>query len=232
MADVVIKADTFMRLCLFTSREWSRYYLHGVCIHQHPSGKGALLAATDGHRLGVWYDEQAVALPKRVILSAKNRAFQFACGIKPQERKPTLGIQRHIAIDIASGVATVFDAPADNAAEQTLWKMAATFPDMLIDGTFPEYERVVPRGPFVPSRACFNPVYLGDFRRMSNQREVSLSVLTTGETGPALVQVATPDCAHFVGVLMSRRGDQLWDAVPGWLPTPAEPSADTTQAAA
>lgn len=232
MAEIVVKADTFMRLSIFASREWSRYYLQGVCIHQHPSGVGALLAATDGHRLGVWYDEKAIATAKRVILTTKNKAFMFACGIKPEDRKPTLGIQRHIVVDDETGVASLVDAPADNPGDAGLHKMAATFPGMLIDGTFPEYERVIPRGPFNPCNTSFNPRYLGDFKRMTNERECSLSIRTTEDMGPAIIRVDAVDCRNFVGVLMARRSNDLGGALPEWLPQLPEPPKSEQQAAA
>lgn len=44
-------------LAIFMAKQDARYYLNGICIMPSPVGTGAVLAATDGHRMALWHDE-------------------------------------------------------------------------------------------------------------------------------------------------------------------------------
>ncbi|HBF32695.1 DNA polymerase III subunit beta [Rhizobium sp.] len=102
------------------STEETRYYLNGVYIH--PGTDGALLVATDGHRLAKRWLRIDGDAPDGIILP----------------RKTVRVLLSHLAKD---GDVTL---EADNS------KVAITMPGLrlvskLIDGTFPDYTRVIPQ---------------------------------------------------------------------------------------
>ncbi|TWD58147.1 DNA polymerase-3 subunit beta [Agrobacterium vitis] len=102
------------------STEETRYYLNG--IYMHAGADGALLVATDGHRLSKRWVSIDGEAPGGIIVPRK-----------------TVGVlEKHLPKD---GDVTV---EADDS------KIAITMPGMkliskLIDGTFPAYERVIPQ---------------------------------------------------------------------------------------
>lgn len=110
------------------SSEETRYYLNGIYIHvMEIEGRPMLRAvATDGHRLA------------RLELPAPDGAVGMPGVILP--RKAVMEIQRLIE-----------DAQGDVAIELSTNKMRFAFGDALlttklIDGTFPDYSRVIPAG--------------------------------------------------------------------------------------
>ncbi|MCF1479400.1 DNA polymerase III subunit beta [Agrobacterium vitis] len=101
------------------STEETRYYLNGVFIE--PGADGALLVATDGHRLAKrWLRIEGVA-PDRIILP----------------RKLVTALLAHLP-------------DGDVTLEATDSRISITMPGLrivskLIDGTFPDYTRVIPQ---------------------------------------------------------------------------------------
>lgn len=110
------------------STEETRYYLNGVYLHAAPGDNGECLraVATDGHRLA----QIEVALP------------DGADGI------PGVIIPRKTVGELYK----LLDADDEDVAiELSATKIRFTFADViltskLIDGTFPDYERVIPQG--------------------------------------------------------------------------------------
>jgi DNA polymerase-3 subunit beta len=110
------------------STEETRYYLNGIYLHTAGSGKSAKLraVATDGHRLA------------QVELPLPSGAAGMPGIIVP--RKTVGEVQRLIE-----------DAGAEVAIELSQGKIRFTIGDVvltskLIDGTFPDYARVIPLG--------------------------------------------------------------------------------------
>ncbi len=110
------------------STEETRYYLNGIYLHTAASGKKATLraVATDGHRLA----QYELALPAG--------ADGMPGVIVP--RKTVAEVQRLIE-----------DADAEVAVDLSPAKIRFTIGDVvltskLIDGTFPDYARVIPLG--------------------------------------------------------------------------------------
>ncbi|MVA55977.1 DNA polymerase III subunit beta [Agrobacterium vitis] len=101
------------------STEETRYYLNGVFIH--PGAGGALLVATDGHRLAKRWLRIEGASPPSVILP----------------RKLVTALLSHLP-------------DGDVTLEATDSRIAITMPGLrivskLIDGTFPDYTKVIPQ---------------------------------------------------------------------------------------
>jgi DNA polymerase-3 subunit beta len=110
------------------STEETRYYLNGIYLHTAGTGKSAKLraVATDGHRLA------------QVELSLPDGAAGMPGIIIP--RKTVGEVQRLIE-----------DAEAEVAIDLSQGKIRFTLGDViltskLIDGTFPDYARVIPLG--------------------------------------------------------------------------------------
>ncbi|MFC3061824.1 DNA polymerase III subunit beta family protein, partial [Paenirhodobacter populi] len=117
-----------IRLCQHCiSREETRYYLHGIFLHQKPGGDTLRAVATDGHRLACIdstdpvdlssHDQRGVIVPHTLI--AKLKPLLGKGGNEPV----AITVQRH-KIRISTGTVEV---------------MAKT-----IDGKYPDYSRVIP----------------------------------------------------------------------------------------
>jgi DNA polymerase-3 subunit beta len=113
------------------STEETRYYLNGIYFHLHePEGEPVRLraVATDGHRLA------------RVEIEPPAGSDGMPAVIVP--RKTVLEVRKLID-DLDD------DAPVEvalSAARIRFKSGAATLRSRLIDGTFPDYERVIPSG--------------------------------------------------------------------------------------
>jgi len=126
-----LPADTLRKLIDRTrfaiSTEETRYYLNGVFFHALDDGAGRLRSvATDGHRLA----RVEVALP------------DGAAGMPPViVPRKTIGEVRKLIDDLESDAAV--DVRLSNSRIRfTLG--SAVLRSRLIDGTFPDYERVIP----------------------------------------------------------------------------------------
>jgi hypothetical protein len=74
-------ARLFAAVAVFMAKTDVRYCLNGVCFIPHPQG-GALLAATDGHQLGIAYDpngraesEMIVSISSAALVAARRHKF-------------------------------------------------------------------------------------------------------------------------------------------------------------
>ena len=110
------------------STEETRYYLNGIYFHAAESGGAKVLraVATDGHRLA------------RVEEPLPDGAAGMPGVIIPRK---TVNELRKLAEEMQDEIAV---ALSDTKIRFTLGAVQLT--SKLIDGTFPEYERVIPRG--------------------------------------------------------------------------------------
>lgn len=110
------------------STEETRYYLNGIYLHTTKADKVDVLraVATDGHRLA------------RVEMAAPQGAKGLAGIIVPRK---TVGEVRKL-LDEATGDIEI--ALSDSKVRFTFDSIVIT--SKLIDGTFPDYERVIPTG--------------------------------------------------------------------------------------
>jgi DNA polymerase-3 subunit beta len=116
------------RVCFAISTEETRYYLNGIYLHATESGDAPVIraVATDGHRLARFEmnaPEGAADMPGIIVpLAAVDTVRSMIAG-------------RDGDIDIAVGANIIqFSIPG------------VILTSKLIDGTYPEYERVIPRG--------------------------------------------------------------------------------------
>ncbi|WP_296584270.1 DNA polymerase III subunit beta [Xanthobacter sp.] len=118
------------RVSFCISTEETRYYLNGIYLHVVTAEDGALRlrgVATDGHRLGM-HDAEVPALPAGMpgVIVPRKAVEEMARLLKPLgEGKVSLAV-RATTLVLVAGITTMSTK--------------------LVDGTFPDYERVVPRG--------------------------------------------------------------------------------------
>ena len=167
------------------STDSTRYYLRGVQVEPSPSG-GLLLVATDGHRLSLAHDAGATVegtLPERgVILPTVNAAMaKLKEGTRAQAEVVTYD-GRTFAVD-----GQTWHAPA-------------------IDGTFPDWRRILPDVTTPGTGAGFNPRYLADFAKVAAAfGEKNAPLVLTGASTDAPHWVQLSGIPEWRGVLMPKR---------------------------
>lgn len=171
------------------STEETRYYLNGVYVHAHPE-KGALLVATDGHRLLIAHDEAGACSKPGIVAIDKsifaNKSFEAN---KPDAR---------ITVD-ADGIASVGTYRGTKSA--------------LIDGTFPDYATVV--RPVLAlakagkrAAATFSHAYIAAFCKIAallktGDKFAPMRLVSFTENDPALIRFGSTD--NVFGILMPMR---------------------------
>lgn len=199
-----VNARLFAAAAICIGKDETRYYLQGVRIEPHHD-KGALLIATDGHRLIVIHDVEGectkaatVALPKEMQPACVE--WVTADGFDEEWDEPTtsktLGNDRVLKVD------------DDGRAE--IERHFRALQDCRVDGDYPDWRKVMPartEGPH--AAAMFKGQYVKDFSAISE-------LLTEGNSGVRLVGGATPNDPALVlfskpsafGVLMPIKSDK------------------------
>lgn len=209
----VISLNLAHKLLPCVSTEETRYYLNGVGIHllEH----GARLVATDGHIMGVFRDHEAHGTHDGIAIVSRLAIVDAFKAARKEARRndPT----NYWLVVADNGMAHVVLAPTalcamsgrdDDKECPTLWRSVES---VLIDGTFPDYPRVIPSRAFdvTPSRYGWDPALLGRFASVLEIGAkgptcgVSLISSSAGGNGPWFVlSAAVPD---FVGIAMPMR---------------------------
>jgi hypothetical protein len=212
MISTFCRADRLALATLFQSKEETRYYLNGVFI-QAAGNDGVNLVTTDGHRMAVFHDGAGltgapciVPLPKIAIDIVRKRKTREFCwfGIVGEHT----GTGRHECrifdtTDQASELDEVRERMLDPKDRGIIWNGAID----LIDGTYPEWARVVPKQIPKNGASChFNGKLFADFTAVAKDRNDVPSVMVyTNGNEPSLVTCGRDD---FVGVLMPMQGDE------------------------
>lgn len=195
------------------STEETRCYLNGVYIAPHPY-KGAILTATDGHRLISLHDETGkCSVAKIVNIDPKAidaRAYNNLRKARPDETP-------RIVVD-DDGIVTV----------GTYRSLKSCF----IDGTFPDWSRVVMpvlamtrKGKYAP--ASYNHNYVAAFGKIStmlspgNDKSAAIRIISFSEADPALIRF--PHIDHAFGILMPMRSSTA-NELPIWMKPILEPA--------
>lgn len=186
----------FLAAARFISTEETRYYLGGVRVEKHD--EGALAVATDGHRLGVQFAPTAICEVEGIWLCPKH--------LKLDKRKgaPQQWIVGRITSDGKKGrlhlvhlKKTSDDVnPAELAAEYVETGLdEVSWGHSLIDGTYPDWRKVLPKAHKDDVVRGFNGDYLKTFGR-------ALTLRGDSHTSPHLVQNGDD---NFLGVAMPMR---------------------------
>ena len=216
---LVCRLDDIMRLKPFVSTEEIRFYLSGVRFEQ--GIEGVLLVATDGHRLGVFNAKNAICrdggivkLPTRLPKINKRFAAWLIVG-------------QFAGADIALIMAFNPAATPEEIVEAACLNNAlAIFPRPLIDGTYPNWRKVLP-AEIGAAGAFFNSAYLADFASATGQKKgAAITIFGADPAAPHVVSVAGED--NFIGVQMPMRAEGITE-FPTWLEAPKPKKNRKTQ---
>ncbi len=211
---ITVNANLFRIVYTAVSTEETRYYLNGVHIEAHPV-KGAILVATDGHRMIVAHDPDG-GCSQDVIVQLPRFALAQC---KPQAMFTT---KRLLTIDPAEkGSATIKDvSPGINKAAPPKVEDVVTVHRVIIDGKFLDWRRVVPKEPTMPDASrptAFNPRYMKAWvdvglelkRAGLGSEEMQIGVSNGGD--PTIIRWSAT--SGMFGVQMPMRG-----SISGFLP--------------
>jgi len=208
-------ANLFRIAFTCASQEETRYYLRGVFVEPHHQG-GVTLTATDGHRLICVRDEAGFADESAII----------NLGDALKQCKPKRGERRDVVLYSNSNDAQIMLTTVDEKGALVDTPIAAAYA-VKIDGTYPDYRRVVSMEFNNNGAPCFDGKYITAFaeiacdltsikgskvRRSTSPIRVLPSV-DMPETSPVLILF--PGSDFIFGILMPiRASDDL--SVPSW----------------
>jgi DNA polymerase-3 subunit beta len=184
------------------STEQTRYYLNGVCVEHSPNGP--IFIATDGHRL--------IASTQKWLV--ENPAT-FSPVIVPMSLIKRVKISRKF--DIAT---MTIEHKEGGEISVSIYYAGATYAENSIDGTFPDWRRVIPQS-CDGTVSQYNPAYLADFAEAGRvlaggKCDVAVAVSYNGGS-PALVRFWHEEKAvQSFGVIMPLRTNPVMQAPPTW----------------
>jgi hypothetical protein len=191
-----------------------RYYLNGVCAEV--SADRVLLIGTNGHLLGAY----------RVDVPEDSRTLEGG----HTETGPTF--QVIIPADVIARLSAKsaymirFERCNPDDGMPDVWAMhdaAVRIEFKPIEGKFPDFRRVAPRGPASDSStAQFDPRYIATFAKIARilGSKGLGGCVTIGHRGNNAAVVSLPVDDRFTGVLMPLRCDDVPTESPEWLYAP------------
>jgi hypothetical protein len=214
MLKVTLNIRALRATLVAVSTEETRYYLNGINLEFTPDG--VIMAATDGHRMIVLrqpYGEHAATGAHASVIVPRD----LVAKLKINPRMKTLD-----TTDLTIG----------DDGKLTFEHAGEMFGGARVDGSFPDYRRVVPKD-LDGKPAQYNPQYLADFakarKELGGDRTTSPVVRYNGE-GPAIVDFAWDTGFEAFGVIMPlRTTDKTLHYT--WASAPAAAWPDATPAA-
>ena len=201
-------------LCL--SAKQARYCLNGVFVDPNPNG-GVNLVATDSHRMLVIHDAAGTADESAIIALTPESIKACKAG-----RNET----RHIEIKTGENIATIYAVVGTHESDDEMLAARshiAISAACKIDGTFPDYRRVVPTPSPKGVATPFSGKYVADFGKAANElakigssnkyRKGIIRILCSDINSPALILF--DNSPHALGVLMPIRGEGSHN-LPAW----------------
>ncbi|WP_431299416.1 hypothetical protein [Tabrizicola sp. BL-A-41-H6] len=236
MSRMILSTSCLLAAAQCISTDETRYYLAGVSVQKHPE-KGAMLVATDGHRMIVVHDQYAIVPERPMIVSLNWKAKELK--VTPKDIGNRVLIvevpEKRTSTPMMAQIMSVALDHADQYESDGLVKGALIVEE--IDGTFPDWTRVVPWKTFdlqaCTANVAFDPRYIATFSTafsfLSFASDNTL-VLRSGATGDPFI-VTDPSVMNAFGILMPKRGGGM--SAPLWLAhkAPPPPKEDTPEAA-
>lgn len=176
---------------IFSADKDIRYYLNGIMLHVGECGD-ARLVATDGHRLAVVKicDESSATPGEYIIPNEPLKAVKKASRSSSQDLFLTIEGDNFRLVDIPEN--------------------AILCGAHLIDGKFPDYQRVVPMPENMSGApGTYNPAYLADIQKALielGDKTGYFSMLQNGETCSCLV---VSRARGFLAVVMPLRAEAM-----------------------
>ena len=202
---VTLSPDLLKAAVLFTSKEETRFYLKGVAIQATLAA--VKIASTDGHRLFTARVDQPENTDTFSIIIPSDAIATATKGVK----------YCHLVLSKLS---------------DTQWRLGDTI-FTPIDGTFPEYSRIVPTG-VSGETAQYNPEYVAALGKANKLLGGSAENVTIGHNGdkPALVTGSGYKAHNALAVIMPLRSAvEDWSSIlnaamgEGFAAPPAEAQA-------
>lgn len=179
MKHAYFQANAALIAAIAVSTEETRYYLNGVHVEPNRNG-GVNLVATDGHRMMVVYDQHGftsepmiVRIPQRKLKERVKwgKDYQGMINRMLVVRYDDTGSRMDV-MDVPPKVVNPDDPKGEmipfdlmGEVEKIISRhLIASETDVVIDGTFPDWRRVLPTVS-IPKKgmAAVNPKYLKDF---------------------------------------------------------------------
>ena len=194
MLKVTLSIRALRAALVAVSTEETRYYLNGVNLEFTPTS--VIMCATDGHRMIVLrqaYGEHAATQAHASVIVPRDLVAKLK--INPRMRK------------LDTTTLTIGDD-----GRLTFEHAGESFGGSRVDGTFPDYRRVVPQD-LNGEAAQYNPAYLADFAKARQEltgfkldRDGKASpVVRYNGLNPAVVDFAWETGFDAFGVLMPLR---------------------------
>ena len=207
--NAVFKSEYANLVQIAVSTEETRYYLNGFLVERERSG-ALRIVSTDGQRMLVFRDANGTAAEGTRLIVKLPPDFLKQCDKPGWERRNKDA--RYVEIDSDARTATLWERdPRD--PESRANKLTIAF-DVLIDESFLDYERLIPRfDPTTPAaNPAFNARYIADFAKLFPR----LHIVNNDISGPALVYFGRDDG---FGVLMPLRASGS-STLPDWFAAP------------
>jgi len=197
MTNLTITAKYLPILARFAAKKDIRYFLNGFLAEPHPWG-GATLVATDGHSMCIIYDKEAVC-----------EEIQ----IRPIPKRMVALAKKHDSIPVVYVGNDVSTAGEQlNGAGES------------IDGTYPDWRKVVPFLPVKCDGLAVDTPQLDKFSGMGGIR-----IFASGDGGSSYI-VRSEECPEFLAVVMGYRYDvPPSDAIQLWAIAAGIPSATNSE---
>ena len=212
-----ILASYYVDAMNFASTEETRFYLRGALLEP-----GGLIVATDGHTMfaaNAAHDPDAFRseLPEDRIIPF-HKPLLAACKAKSKSKLPRFLVIEHGPAGSLSFTARVISGNLEDVLAPTPVAVEFTWEGCFIDGTFPDWRRVLPVMPDEPctETPAFNARYLARFSEVAGNAGKyggAIRVVPTGKGTPALVDLGREDA---FGVIIPFR----WDTprgIPAWV---------------
>lgn len=187
----------------FVSKETHRFYLNGVNVQKHPSG-GIIMVATDGYRLAAMHDKNGfITDAESAIINVDGH---LASSLKNKKAK-----EFHQRGEVSHVMQYSDMKDIDNIGIGHL-HMSHNKP---IEGTFPNWQRTVPKTFNKVGHMCFNHKYVQSFVSLLGKGQVGVTTFYADEYSPTVFRCEKyPD---FLGMLMPMRsGYAAEQRFPDW----------------
>lgn len=200
MTELSINAE-YVRLAQgFCSTEDLRYYLKGVQVEPHPSGKGVLIIATSGLVAGIFYDRTGIA-DRNYLLELDNPTIA-ALKIGRGEKKNRILTIKNDRLTVTHQKGHELHIKP-NAIE--------------IDGTYPDWRRIIPSEfETYQSAPTIDTLLLKPFTAACKSlcdKSGVVMLTSSPDRGPISCRIHHAD---FMGVIMQMR-DDVEGATVDWL---------------
>lgn len=194
----LLPADCLVAAYAATSKEETRYYLNGVYCEKTDTGK-LHLTATDGHVLLHCSD-----LPNVAFIGPES--FILKCDVSDKAFKAKVERKLWVHGDMETGLLQMVSERKDPL--DTNWRRVGVLEFEKIDGTFPDYRRVMPKITDRRTGFAMNPAKIkqladGIGKLDASPRDFAMRFDADSEGNP--VRVTWPCAVGWTGIIMPMR---------------------------